>query len=192
MFLLQWLYSTLPFIQLGGNRGNIIGVIWSVSMTIIFFNVLRKTNYSFGAKGKLHHVGLLAIAGSGTWFFYRIMDECLTMNAIIFNKPELFGIVIFNAYFWWDKSLSVITICLGVYYLFHILNLKQFFSITNLSFITLLSMLIIQVWIVNTFSVDYALLKGEERIRTFWSYYPLLYSFYTLLFFTLLKRRDHE
>jgi len=186
--IVQWLYSTIPFIQLFNNRFNILGFFWFIFLTLLTYFCLIRNNYSFGAKTKtLHIIGLLAISTFTIWVFYRFLDELLTIFTVLSWDSTLLSFSLEALTFWFGKILSYTIVFLGLFYLFNHLKLKQFFNLKWFNWIILVFITEVQKYSVRVFKVDYAVITGVERISAFWRFYPLLYISYTILYLSMFK-----
>lgn len=189
----NWLYSTIPFIQLLGNRFNILGFFWFSILTSLTYYCLNKSDYSFGVKIKdkpkfIHNLGLLGISIFTVWVFYRFLDELLTIFTVVSWDSSLLSFSFNSLTFWFGKILSYSILFLGFAYLFKTLKIN-IFKMEWYSWIIMFFVAIVQRWSVSIFKVDYAVLTGAERITVFWKFYPILYISYAVLYLTVFKVR---
>lgn len=185
--IFEWLYSTIPFIQLLGNRFNILGLFWFSILTGLTSFRLNRTDFSFGAKTKkIHYLGLLGISIFSVWVFYRLLDELLTIFTVVSWDANLLNLQPEALFFWMGKGLSYSILLIGLYYLFNHLKI-EIFKMGGISWTILLIVAMVQKWSVSIFKVDYAVLTGLERITVFWSFYPILYLTYAVLYYSVLK-----
>lgn len=184
---LYWLYSTIPFIQLFNNRFNILGLFWFIALTGLTLLCLKKNKFDFGAKTKkVHYFGLVSVSIFIVWVFYRMLDELLTIFTVVSWDPSLLNLNPEALFFWLGKGLSFSILLIGLYYLFNYLKIK-IFKFGILPWIILVLVAGIQRWSVHIFKVDYAVLTGLERITVFWTFYPILYISYAVLYFSTIK-----
>lgn len=187
--LANWLYSTIPFIQLLGNRFNILGLFWFVALTILTLFCLKRSEFTFGAKTKkIHYLGLSAISVFLVWVFYRSLDELLTIFTVVSWDGRLLSISLMSLTFWISKLLSYSILLIGLYYIFNSLKIN-IFKMEWLSWFVLVIIAVIQRWSVSIFKIDYAVLTGLERISVFWTFYPILYLSYAVLYLSTIKSK---
>lgn len=183
------LYTTIPFIQLVGNRFNILGFVWFLVLTGLTFKYLSKRNFSFGVQNKkIHYIGLLGITIFTVWVFYRSLDEILTIFTVLSWDASLLSISIKSSIFWIGKILSYSILTISSSYLNGQFRINQLFKIRYFSLIIMVFVIIIQIWSVGIFKDDYAVLTGTERITVFWTFYPILYISYFILYYSILNR----
>jgi len=188
---LGWLYSTIPFIQLLGNRFNVLGFFWFTFLTLLTLKCISDSDYSFGARSKrIHNVGITAISIFSVWVFYRSLDEILTIMTVLSLNPTLLQFSSDFVMFWFGKILSYSIVILGINYLFIFLKLKRFFKLRTISKPIFPFVAFVQYWSVGVFKSDYAVLTGSERISVFWMFYPILYVSYSILYLTLFNWRN--
>ena len=183
------LYTTIPFIQLVGNRFNILGLVWFLVLTGLTFKYLSKRNFSFGAPSKkIHYIGLLGITIFTVWVFYRSLDEILTIFTVLSWDASLLSISIKSLIFWIGKILSYLILMISSSYLNGQFKINQLFKIRYFSLIIMVFVVIIQIWSISIFKIDYAILTGTERITVFWKTYPIMYISYAILYYSILNR----
>lgn len=186
---MYWLYSTIPFIQLLGNRFNILGLFWFASLTILTYLCLKRSKFTFGAKTKkIHYLGLSAISIFLVWVFYRTLDELLTIFTVVSWDSTLLSFSLKTVTFWFGKisSYSIIFLCLV--FLFRSLKIK-ILTMKWFSWLIFYFVMIVQRWSVSIFKMDYAVLTGLERITVFWNFYPILYFSYAILYLSVIKSK---
>lgn len=195
--LFYWLYSTIPFIQLFNNRFNVLGLFWFISLTGLTYFCLRRSNFSFGDKTKdkpkftsmfTYYLGLLAISIFTVWVFYRFLDELLTIFTVVSWDASLLSLYPESIIFWIGKILSYSIVLLGLVYIFKSLKI-QIFKMKWFSWLIFYSIMVIQRWSVSIFKIDYAVLTGLERINVFWTFYPILYFSYAVLYLSTIKSK---
>lgn len=191
--LFNWLYSTIPFIQLLGNRFNILGFFWFSILTSLTYYCLNKSSFSFGVVGSnptkpkfIQYLGLLGISIFTVWVFYRMLDELLTIFTVVSWDSSLLSFSFNSLTFWFGKILSYSILFLGFAYLFKTLKIK-IFKMEWFSWLIFYFVMVVQRWSVSIFKVDYAVLSGVERVTVFWRFYPILYLSYAILYLSVFK-----
>ena len=188
--IFQWLYSTIPFIQLFNNRFNILGFVWFISLTTLTLKCISDSDYSFGVRSKrIHYLGITAISIFIVWVFYRSLDEILTIFTVISWDSSLIFFSLDSIIFWFGKLLSYSIVLLGVTYIYNSLKLSWLFKPRTLTGLIIPFVAYIQYWSVEVFKTDYAVLTGIERITVFWTFYPILYISYSILYLSLFNWR---
>jgi len=186
---LYWI-STL---QLYGNRLNVMGLIWLLSMTgYTYFQLKDPLNAFKTEKGRVHinSIVMLAIAIIPVMLLHYITDEINTIIVIITGSwsqlggtPALSLISLWNMKF--DVYLSIILFALaGI-----MLDLNRFFKIRKSSiviFTIFIFMLLFAGWIHVG---DFTLFQGWARFWRFWIFYPATYILLTLLYLSLIQKK---
>jgi len=187
--IITWLYTTIPFIQLFNNRFNILGLFWFIALTGLTLICLKRSEFSFGVKTQtVHYLGLLAVSIFTVWVFYRSLDELLTIFTVVSWDTTLLSLSLETLTFWFGKGLSYSILLLSLMYIFNFLKIN-IFKMGLLSWVVLVFIALIQRWSVSIFKVDYAVLTGLERITVFWTFYPILYLSYAVLYLSTIKSK---
>lgn len=179
---------TIPFMQLLGNRFNILGFAWFLGLTILtVFQVKKLPIFSTFTRWK-RNVLLGGVSVFTVWVFYRMLDEMLTIFTVVSSDVSLLTFQWESVVFWVGKGLSYSILILGVIYLVKVFHIHRIFHIDAYVPLIVVLVVVVQRWSVTVFKWDYALLRGVDRITVFWMFYPLLYLSYMLLYGVLIRR----
>ena len=186
--MLEWLYVTIPFIQLWGNRFNIMGFAWFLWLTVLTVYQVKQLQVLYTFTRWKRNVVLVGVSVFTVWVFYRMLDELLTIFTVVRSDVSLLTFQWESVVFWMGKGLSYSILILGFIYLVKVFHIHRIFHID--AYVPLIAVLVVAVqqWSVTVFKWDYALLSGVDRITVFWMFYPLLYLSYALFYGILLRR----
>lgn len=192
MSLYDFLYwiSTL---QLYGNRLNILGLIWLLSMIgYTYFQLKDPLNAFRAEKGRVYinSIMMLAIAIIPVMLLHYITDEINTTIVILTGAwSSLGGTPAPSLSSLWamkfDVYLSIILFILASI----MLDLNRFFKIRKSS-IVIFTIFIIMLLYAGWIHVgDFTLYIGWDRFWRFWIFYSATYILLTLLYLSMIQKK---
>jgi len=192
MSLYDFLYwiSTL---QLYGNRLNILGLIWLVSLTIYTYFQLKDPLNDFRAqKGRVHIslIPMLALSIIPVLLLHYITDEINTTMVILTGSwNELGGSNAFSLLLLWNMKFDVYLSIIALGMIAIMLDLENFFKIRKSAILWFSCLLSVFLYATLMKVGDFTLYQGQDRFWKFWIFYSLTYIILTLIYLSMIQKK---
>ncbi len=182
-------------LQLYGNRMNILGALWFLTVILYTYIQIRQPFNSFRekmGKKKLNRLEMFVISVIPVTLLHFVTDEINTAIYLMFGGWEAFGAkdIPFSWEALWsmkfDVYISSVALILSIYFLY----IYKFFKVTKASLFWIGSFSIMAFSAHSIMVGDFVLFQGWDRFWRFWIFYPLSYFIISMLFLSMIKKRE--